>query len=104
VGAKLINSHLIARITGRSHRKCWSSRQARDTVLSRIRCDNIVEQATPTSRSYRRGFIAERLADRQGQDENPIIVSIEPRPHEIVAQILSALNMSEERSRQSKLL
>jgi gluconokinase len=28
-----------------------------------------------------------------GPDENPIIVSIEPRPHEIVAQILSALSM-----------
>jgi gluconokinase len=31
--------------------------------------------------------------EEPGPDENPIIVSIEPRPHEIVAQILSALNM-----------
>jgi carbohydrate kinase (thermoresistant glucokinase family) len=31
--------------------------------------------------------------EEPGPDENPIIVSIAPRPHEIVAQILSALNM-----------
>jgi gluconokinase len=31
--------------------------------------------------------------EEPGPDENPIVVSIEPRPHEIVAQILSALNM-----------
>ena len=31
--------------------------------------------------------------EEPGPDENPIIVSIEPRPHEIVAQIFSALNM-----------
>jgi gluconokinase len=31
--------------------------------------------------------------EEPGLDENPIVVSIEPRPHEIVAQILSALNM-----------
>ena len=33
--------------------------------------------------------------EEPGPDENPIIVSIEPRPREIVAQILSALNMVE---------
>ena len=33
--------------------------------------------------------------EEPGADENPIIVSIEPRPREIVAQILSALNMVE---------
>jgi gluconokinase len=31
--------------------------------------------------------------EEPGPDQNPISVSIEPRPHEIVAQILSALNM-----------
>ncbi len=31
--------------------------------------------------------------EEPGPDENPIIVSIEPPPHEIVAQILSALDM-----------
>jgi gluconokinase len=31
--------------------------------------------------------------EEPGQGENPIIVSIELRPHEIVAQILSALNI-----------
>ena len=31
--------------------------------------------------------------EEPGSDENPIVVSIEPRPHEIVAQIVSALNM-----------
>jgi len=34
--------------------------------------------------------------EEPGPDENPIIVSIEPRPHEIVAQILTALNMVED--------
>ena len=33
--------------------------------------------------------------EEPGADENPIIVSIEPRPREIVAQILSVLNMVE---------
>jgi carbohydrate kinase (thermoresistant glucokinase family) len=33
--------------------------------------------------------------EEPGADENPIIVSIEPPPREIVAQILSALNMVE---------
>ena len=33
--------------------------------------------------------------EEPGPDENPIVVSIEPRPREIVAQILSALNMVE---------
>ncbi len=33
--------------------------------------------------------------EEPGPDENPVIVSIEPRPREIVAQILSALNMAE---------
>ena len=33
--------------------------------------------------------------EEPGPDENPVIVSIEPRPREIVAQILSALNMVE---------
>ena len=33
--------------------------------------------------------------EEPGLDENPIIVSIEPQPREIVAQILSALNMVE---------
>ena len=33
--------------------------------------------------------------DEPGPDENPIIVSIEPKPREIVAQILSVLNMVE---------
>jgi gluconokinase len=33
--------------------------------------------------------------EEPGTDENPIVVSIEPRPHEIVVQILSALNMVE---------
>ena len=33
--------------------------------------------------------------EEPGPDENPIIVSIEPKPREIVAQILSALNMVE---------
>ena len=31
--------------------------------------------------------------EEPGSDENPMVVSIEPRPHEIVAQIVSALNM-----------
>jgi len=30
--------------------------------------------------------------DEPGPEENPIITSIEPEPHEIVARILSALN------------
>jgi carbohydrate kinase (thermoresistant glucokinase family) len=33
--------------------------------------------------------------EEPGSDENPIVVSIEPRPREIVDQILSALNMVE---------
>jgi carbohydrate kinase (thermoresistant glucokinase family) len=33
--------------------------------------------------------------EEPGPDENPIIVSIEPKPREIVARILSALNMVE---------
>ena len=33
--------------------------------------------------------------EEPGPDENPIVISIEPRPREIVAQILSALNMVE---------
>src|SRR4029077_11678196 len=33
--------------------------------------------------------------EEPGPDENPIIVSIEPKPREIVAQILSALKMVE---------
>lgn len=33
--------------------------------------------------------------EEPGPDENPIVVSIEPRPREIVTQILSALNMIE---------
>jgi gluconokinase len=33
--------------------------------------------------------------EEPGPDENPIIVSIEPQPREIVARILSALNMIE---------
>lgn len=34
--------------------------------------------------------------EEPGLDENPIIVSIEPQPREIVARILSALNMVED--------
>jgi gluconokinase len=34
--------------------------------------------------------------EQPGPDENPIIVSIEPKPREIVARILSALNMVED--------
>jgi gluconokinase len=33
--------------------------------------------------------------EEPGPDENPIIISIEPQPHEIVARILSAMNMVE---------
>ena len=33
--------------------------------------------------------------EEPGPDENPIIVSIEPHPREIVALILSAMNMAE---------
>jgi gluconokinase len=33
--------------------------------------------------------------EEPGPDENPIIVSIEPAPREIVAQVLSALSMAE---------
>jgi carbohydrate kinase (thermoresistant glucokinase family) len=33
--------------------------------------------------------------EEPGPDENPIVISIEPRPREIVAQILSALKMVE---------
>lgn len=33
--------------------------------------------------------------EEPGPDENPIVVSIEPRPREIVARILSALNLFE---------
>ena len=33
--------------------------------------------------------------EEPGPDEDPVIVSIEPQPREIVAQILSALNMVE---------
>jgi len=32
--------------------------------------------------------------ERPGPDENPVIVSNEPQPREIVAQILSALNLT----------
>ena len=32
--------------------------------------------------------------EEPGPDENPVIVSIEPQPREIVAQILSALNLT----------
>ena len=42
--------------------------------------------------------------EEPGPDENPVIVSIEPQPREIVAQILSALNMVEALSRPSKHL
>jgi len=34
--------------------------------------------------------------EEPGPDENPIVVSIEPKPREIVAQILSALNVAED--------
>lgn len=34
--------------------------------------------------------------EEPGRDENPIIASIEPRPREIVARILSALDMAED--------
>jgi gluconate kinase len=34
--------------------------------------------------------------DEPGRDENPIIVSIEPEPREIVAQILSGLSLAED--------
>ena len=47
-------------------------------------------------------FMPPQLLDSQfealeepGPDENPVIVSIEPSPREIVTQILSALNMAE---------
>ena len=33
--------------------------------------------------------------EEPGSDENPVVVSIEPRPREVVAQIMSALNMVE---------
>jgi gluconate kinase len=33
--------------------------------------------------------------EEPGPDENPVVVSIKPQPREIVAQILSALNMVE---------
>jgi gluconate kinase len=33
--------------------------------------------------------------EEPGTDENPIIVSIEPQPREIVAQILTALNLAD---------
>jgi gluconate kinase len=33
--------------------------------------------------------------EEPGPDENPIVVSIEPRPREIVEQIISALDMAE---------
>jgi gluconate kinase len=33
--------------------------------------------------------------EEPGPDENPVIVSIEPQPREILAQILSALNVVE---------
>jgi gluconate kinase len=33
--------------------------------------------------------------EEPGLDENPIVVSIEPRPNQIVAQILAALNAAE---------
>ena len=36
-----------------------------------------------------------KALEEPGPDENPVIVSIEPQPREIVAQILSALNMVE---------
>jgi gluconokinase len=39
--------------------------------------------------------------EEPGLDENPIIVSIEPRPEQIVAQILSALNMNSVKGTQS---
>jgi gluconate kinase len=34
--------------------------------------------------------------EEPGPDENPIVVSIEPRPNEIVARILSALRIDED--------
>jgi gluconokinase len=47
-------------------------------------------------------FMTRSLLDSQfkaleepGPDENPITVSIEPRPREIMARILSAMNMVE---------
>src|SRR6476619_4831902 len=36
-----------------------------------------------------------KALEEPGSDENPIIVSIEPQPREIVAQIVSAMNMAE---------
>ena len=39
--------------------------------------------------------------EKPGPGESPIVVSIEPRPHEIVVQIVSALNMVEAFSRPS---
>ena len=33
--------------------------------------------------------------EEPGRDENPLVVSIEPEPREIVARILSALSMAE---------
>jgi hypothetical protein len=34
--------------------------------------------------------------EEPGSDENPIVVSIEPKPCEIAAKILSALNMAQD--------
>jgi hypothetical protein len=34
--------------------------------------------------------------EEPGADENPVVISIEPEPREIVAQILSALRLSGE--------
>jgi hypothetical protein len=42
-----------------------------------------------------RRFSQFEALEEPGPDENPIIVSIEPQPREIVAKILSALNMIE---------
>ena len=32
--------------------------------------------------------------EEPGSDENPVVVSIEPRPEQIVAQVLAALKMA----------
>ena len=35
----------------------------------------------------------DKAIEEPGPSENPVIVSIEPQPHEIVSRILSALNL-----------
>jgi carbohydrate kinase (thermoresistant glucokinase family) len=87
------------------------------SALKRRYRDILIGERTDVRLAYLKGdetLIARRIATRHehfmprsllhsqfealeepGPDENPVTISIEPTPREIVAQILSALNMAE---------